>query len=110
MGKPAMFRPILTLSALLFAAAPAAASSYSATLASPSNQRIIGRDIVWNCATGTCQGATEESRPAVICQNLARTAGKVGSFLADGRAFTSAELDKCNTAARSSIGGSIAAQ
>jgi len=105
-----MLRSIVTISALLFAAAPAAASTYSATLASPSNQRIIGRDIVWNCATATCQGATEESRPAVICQNLALTAGKVGSFLADGRAFTSAELDKCNTAAKSSPSGSVAAQ
>ena len=105
-----MLRSILTLSALVFAAVPAAASTYSATLASPSNQRIIGRDIVWNCATGTCQGTTDESRPAVICQNLTRTAGKVGSFLADGRAFTSAELDKCNATAKSSTGGSLAAQ
>ena len=105
-----MFRPILTISALIFAAAPAVASTYSATLTSPSDQRIVGGDIVWNCATGTCQGATEESRPAVICQNLARTAGKVGSFLADGRAFSAAELDKCNTAAKATGGGKLAAQ
>ena len=105
-----MLRPIVTVSAFLLAAAPAAASTYSATLASPANERIISRDIVWNCATGACQGATEESRPAVICQSLARQAGKVGTFLADGRAFTPAELDKCNTAAKSSVGGSVAAQ
>ena len=105
-----MLRAILTASAFLLAAAPAAASTYSATLASPSNQRIIARDIVWNCATGTCQGATDESRPAVICQNLARTAGKVGSFLADGRAFSAPEIDKCNTAAKAGTSGSVAAQ
>lgn len=105
-----MLRPILTVSAFLFAAAPATASTYSATLASPTSQRIISRDIVWNCATGACQGATEESRPAVICQSLARQAGKIGNFSTDGRAFTSAELDKCNTAAKSPTGGSIAAQ
>ena len=105
-----MLRPILTATAFLTAAAPVAASTYSATLASPSNQRIIARDIVWNCATGTCQGATDESRPAVICQNLARTAGKVGNFLADGRAFSPAELDKCNTAAKAGTNGSVAAQ
>src|SRR5258707_1147874 len=94
-----MLRPILALPVLLLAAAPAVASTYSATLATPANQRIIARDIVWNCGSGACQGATEESRPAVICQSLARRAGKVGSFLADGRAFSSAELDKCNSAA-----------
>ena len=105
-----MLRPILTISGFLLAAAPAAASTYSATLASPSNQRIIARDIVWNCATGICQGATDESRPAVICQNLARSAGKVGSFLADGRAFSTAELYKCNTAAKAGTNGSLAAQ
>ena len=65
---------------------------------------------MWNCATGTCQGATDESRPAVICQNLARTAGKVGSFLADGRAFSATEIDKCNTAAKAGTSGSVAAQ
>ncbi|MEP6983594.1 MAG: hypothetical protein ABI853_08115 [Sphingomicrobium sp.] len=94
-----MLRPILGFSALLLAAAPAVASTYSATLVTPTNQRMIARNIVWNCGSGACQGATEESRPAVICQSLARHAGKVGSFLADGRAFTPAELDKCNSAA-----------
>lgn len=106
-----MFRPILTLSALLISAAPAAASSYSATLASPANGRIIGRDIVWSCGKDACQGATEDSRPAVICQSLARQAGKVGAFLADGRAFTPAELDKCNSAAKADRGReAVAAQ
>jgi hypothetical protein len=105
-----MLRAIMTVSAFLLAAAPAAASTYSATLASPANERIISRDIVWNCGTGACQGATGESRPAVICQALARHAGKVDGFLADGRAFTAAELDKCNTAAKAASGGSLAAQ
>ena len=105
-----MFRSTLAFSVLLIAAAPAAASTYSATLASPTNQRIVGRDILWTCSSGTCQGATDESRPAVICQSLARQGGKVGSFLADGRAFSPAELDKCNTAARVVAGGTSAAQ
>jgi hypothetical protein len=105
-----MLRPLLTISALLIAAAPAAASTYSATLTTPTNERIIARDIVWNCGSGTCQGATDESRPAVICQSLARHSGKVTGFLADGRAFTPAELDKCNAAAKSDSGKALAAQ
>ena len=105
-----MLRPIFTLSAVLLATAPAAASNYSARLATPANQRIIGGDIVWDCANDSCRGATDESRPAVICQSLARRAGKVGSFLADGRAFTPAELDKCNAAAKVETGQALAAQ
>jgi hypothetical protein len=104
-----MIRSILALPALLLAAAPAVASTYSATLATATSQRIIARDIVWNCGSGACQGATDESRPAVICQSLARHAGKVGSFLADGRAFTAAELDKCNSAAAADGGKALAA-
>ena len=76
-----MLRAIMTVSAFLLAAAPAAASTYSATPSSPTNERIISRDIVWNCGTGACQGATDESRPAVICQSLARRAGKLDGFL-----------------------------
>ena len=105
-----MLRPILTVSALLLAAAPAAASTYSATLAAPTNQRIIARDIVWTCDNAACQGATDESRPAVICQSLARSAGKLDSFLADGRSFTPAELDKCNAVAKAQTGQAIAAK
>lgn len=105
-----MLRPILTASVLLLAPVPAAASVYSATLGTPINERLISRDIVWSCSTSVCQGATDESRPAVICQSLARQAGKVGSFIADGRAFTPAELDKCNTAAKADNGKALAAQ
>ena len=105
-----MFRPLLTLSALLVATAPAAASTYSATLGTPTNGRIIARDIVWNCGAAACQGTTDESRPVVICQSLARHSGKIGSFVADGRTFTSAELDKCNSAARADTGKALAAQ
>ena len=95
-----MLRPILTFSALLIAAAPAAASSYSAKLATPANQRIIGPDIVWNCDSAACQGATDESRPAVLCQSLAKRAGRIESFIVDGRVFGPAELEQCNTAAK----------
>jgi len=105
-----MLRSTLTFSALLIAAAPAAASSYSAKLAAPASQRIIGPDIVWNCDNAACQGATDESRPAVICQSLARSAGKLDGFLASGRAFTPAELDKCNAVAKVQTGQAIAAK
>ena len=46
----------------------------------------------------------------MLCQSLARRAGKVDSFLADGHAFTAAELDKCNTAAKTDAAKALAAQ
>ena len=105
-----MFRPALALSALALAAAPAAAATYSATLAAPTTQRIIARDITWNCGAAACQGATEDSRPAVLCQSLAKRGGRVDSFLVDGRAFTASELDRCNASAKPQPGNALAAQ
>jgi hypothetical protein len=105
-----MFRPVLALSAIAFAAAPAAAATYSASLAVPTSSRVIARDIAWNCGPAACQGSTEESRPAVLCQSLARRAGRVDSFLVDGRAFTSAELERCNAFARATPASAIAAK
>jgi len=105
-----MLRSILALSAIFAAATPAAASTYSAKLATPTTQRIIARDIVWNCGGDACDGVTDESRPAVLCQSLARRAGKIDSFLANGRAFTPAELDTCNASAKAAGGKALAAQ
>src|SRR4051794_36025628 len=105
-----MFRPILSLFALAAIASPAAAASYSAKLSAPASGRFIARDIVWACGADACQGATAESRPPVLCQSLARRAGKVESFLVDGRAFTAEEIARCNTAAKATAGKALAAQ
>jgi hypothetical protein len=105
-----MVRSALLLTAIAAIASPVAAASYSAKLAVPTTQRFIARDITWTCGADACQGSTQESRPAVLCQSLAKRAGKVDSFLADGRAFTAAELDKCNASAKADPGKAIAAQ
>ncbi len=104
-----MLRQILVVAALA-AAAPTAAATYSATLATPASTRFIARDITWNCGPAACQGNTDESRPAVLCQSLARRTGKVDSFLVDGRAFTDAELDKCNASAKADNGKALTAK
>jgi hypothetical protein len=95
-----MIRSVWLLAALGLAAAPAAAANYAATLAVPTTGRFIARDISWNCGAAVCQGATNESRPAVLCQSLAKRAGRVESFVVDGRAFSAAELDRCNASAK----------
>ena len=105
-----MFRSASFLVGILIAATPATASSYSATLAIPATGRFIARDITWNCGAAACQGATDESRPLVLCQSLAKRSGRVESFLVDGRAFTPAELDRCNASAKSQPNKALAAQ
>jgi hypothetical protein len=105
-----MLRPLFALSAIAVATAPAAATNYSAKLSVPTNDRFIARDIVWSCGPAACQGATEESRPAVLCQSLAKRGGHVDSFLVDGRAFSQAELDRCNASAKPAPTQSLAAQ
>jgi hypothetical protein len=105
-----MFRSLSAFCVLAFVASPAVASTYSARPVAPVSQRIIARDIVWACGPAACQGSTEESRPAVLCEGLVKKAGRVDSFLVDGRAFTSAELDKCNSAAKSLPAKALAAQ
>ena len=91
----------LILAAAAFVAAPALAATYSAKPATqPEASRIIARDISWTCGPDACQGSTAESRPAVLCQGLAKRAGRLTSFVANGRAFGSAELDKCNASAK----------
>jgi len=91
-------------------AAPAAASSYSAQLASPATSKIIARDIVWNCGPAACQGSTNESRPVVLCQSLAKRAGRVDSFTVDGRALTDAALAECNKLAKTTDYSPLAAK
>jgi hypothetical protein len=105
-----MLRALFILSTIGLASAPAAAATYSAKPAVSTTGRIIGRDIVWSCGPAACQGATNESRPAVICQSLAKTAGRIESFAVDGRLFAAAELDRCNAAAKVKPESALAAQ
>ena len=105
-----MFRTVMMASAVVLSATPVAAATYSAKPAVPVSERFIARDITWTCGPAACQGATAESRPAVLCQSLAKRAGRIESFVVDGRAFSAAELDKCNTAAKTTTVSAAAAQ
>jgi hypothetical protein len=83
------------------AAAPAAASNYMASPVKPAEaQRIIHKGTLWNCGPDACQAATDESRPAVLCQGLAKKVGRLQNFVADGRRFNASELERCNLSAK----------
>lgn len=89
-----------TFMTALAVAVPASAATYAGIPAAPTGAtRIVARDIVWTCGPSACQGSTESSRPQVLCQSLARKAGKLSRFVADGRAFAEPELAKCNATA-----------
>ena len=105
-----MFRTVMMASAVLLSATPVAAATYSAKPAVPVSERFIARDITWTCGPAACQGATAESRPAVLCQSLAKRTGRIETFVVDGREFSAAELDKCNTAAKATTVSAAAAQ
>jgi hypothetical protein len=105
-----MFRSLTALSVIALGSVPVSAATYSAKLSVPTTQRIIARDISWSCGSDACQGATQESRPVVLCQGLAKRAGRVDTFLVDGRAFTPAELDKCNASAKAASDQKVAAK
>ena len=105
-----MLRALLTISAIVLTATPLAAASYSAKLVTPTSRRLIAPDIIWMCGAAACQGSTAESRPIVLCESLAKQAGRVDSFVVDGQAFTAAELVKCNAAAKAERSKALASQ
>ncbi|MES2119907.1 MAG: hypothetical protein V4513_04955 [Pseudomonadota bacterium] len=105
-----MLRSVLAIGAIMLSAAPAAAATYTATLAAPTNAKIIARDISWNCSGAACFGATVNSRPTVLCQSLAKRAGRLDSFAVDGRAFAAAELERCNASAKPAPASALAAK
>lgn len=87
--------------ALAVLAAPAFAGTYTAKPATaPATGKIIGKDISWTCSADSCRGSTEASRPVIICEDLAKRAGRIESFSADGQALTAEQLAKCNSAAK----------
>lgn len=90
----------LAFLAILVVAAPAAAATYVGKPTTPATEaKFVSRDIIWNNANGSYQGSTNESRPLVLCQSLAKRAGRLESFTVNGRAFADADLAKCNAVA-----------
>lgn len=98
-----MNRFLAPLAAVAFSLAPtvASAASYAAVpITHAPTGRIIAEDISWACGADACQGSTDYGRPLVLCQGLASHTGRLASFLADGRALSATELDRCNSRAR----------
>lgn len=94
---------------LFFAPATAIAADYAATPVVPTAPaRINASDIVWGCGPAACLGNSMESRPLVLCQDLAARVGKLANFVVDGRSLASDQLDRCNAKARAGTTSLIA--
>ena len=86
--------------AALALAVPALAADYSGKPVTPGPAgRIIARDIVWTQAEGVYRGSTNESRPLVLCQSLAKKAGRLESFSVNRTPVAAAALARCNAVA-----------
>ena len=95
-----MIRTVSAIALAALTAAPALATNYSAKPITAVSQKVVARDVIWACGPAACQGSSQDGRPAIVCQSLVKKIGRVESFVANGRAFASAELDRCNAAAK----------
>lgn len=96
-----MRRVAFLIAAATLISAPAVAGSYSAKpVAAPTSAKIVGKDISWARHGDTYRGVTDASRPLVLCQDLAKRAGQIESFVADGQALSAAQLAKCNASVK----------
>ena len=94
-----MFRSFVLLATLALGA-PAAAATYVGKPVQPAYEsKFVARDIIWSQAGATYRGSTNESRPLVLCQSLAKRAGRLESFTVNGSALAEADLAKCNAVA-----------
>jgi hypothetical protein len=70
-----------------------------ATAVSSAKSVVVG-ETLWRCGPDGCVAAESNSRPAIVCAQAARKVGRIESFTANGTAFSSEELAKCNEKAK----------
>lgn len=105
LSSPARMLPLFGAACVaLGALAPVAASAaggayYRAELATPAaKDRFVSRGVVWTCTGTSCVAARGTSRPAIMCSTLAKDAGEVKAFVADGKPLEADALARCNGA------------
>jgi hypothetical protein len=81
--------------------ARASEAGHRATLAAPAQaDRLVAHGLLWRCTGDQCSAPSGNSRPLIVCQALARTAGPVTRF-GSGEALLDAEqLARCNGATK----------
>jgi len=94
---------LLTSALLLTASAANAqpgAGFYAKPVTAPAASSLVVRDTLWKCADGACVANPKAtSRPAFICQSLAKKVGELSAFRAGSEEFDAEALAKCNAKA-----------
>ncbi len=95
---------VLFATALLtlpFAAAAQPARGYSATPATaPAVDSLVIRSMLWKCGGATCVAGNPAGSPLAACQLAAQKLGPLTAFVANGTAFATEQLEKCNARAK----------
>jgi len=90
-----------TLATVPLAAQAQTGGYYVATPAAVATKpTVITSGIVWKWNAPNYVAAQSTQRDAITCQMIARDAGKLSSFSADGKAFDAAAMEKCNARAK----------
>lgn len=96
-------KSVLVSAALLAAAGVSAqpAGTYVATpAAAPTKTVLMTRDTAWQVRDGAYVTSNAPMRDMAACQLVARGAGVLTSFAANGTTFDAAKLDACNAKAK----------
>ena len=97
-------KTVLASAALLAAAGVSAQPSdgaYVATpVAAPAKSVLMTRDTAWNVRNGAFVTVNAPMREMAACQLVARSAGQLSGFTANGKAFDATQLDACNAKAK----------
>ena len=90
--------PLLLVAATIGGEARAAGTGHEAVFAAPVEQsRLVVRDLLWQCRDRQCVAAHEsDSRPVIICMDLARAIGPVIAFSTRGTLLDNKALARCN--------------
>lgn len=97
-------KSLLASAALLAAAGVSAEPAdgvYVATpVAAPASSVLMTRDTAWNVRDGAFVTVDAPLREMAACQLVARGAGQLSGFTANGKAFDTAQMESCNAKAK----------
>lgn len=82
-------------------AAHAAEAGYVAMLDKAAPQdRLVAHGLLWRCTDARCVAAAGNSRPAIVCEALAKAVGPLASFTSGNDTLAPETLARCNAAAQ----------
>lgn len=96
-----MIRILAIAASMPFATAASAQGYYSVTPAvAPTKASVITGGMLWKCDGGICTAGRGSSRDGIVCEQVVKRVGALTSFSANGAAFDTAALAKCNARAK----------